>query len=206
MRELEAFQRECERIEATLRDVQPPDWSRPALGEWDLRHLTVHLLRGTGRIAAYLDQPVTGEVEKDRVSYFRYDVATVAPSVVERTRREAQDLPAETLAEAFAQTWRETVRRATGLPGDRVMASPLGVVHLQEYTATRVLEAVVHHMDVRRALDLPPDPDPDAADIVVEILEGLLGEPRPRNLGRDRFILAATGRIPHDDARFPVLA
>ncbi len=78
-------------------------------------------------------------------------------------------------------------------------------MRLDDYTATRVLELVVHHMDLRRALDLPPAPTPAAGLLTMRLLEGLLGSPRPHNLGRTRFILTATGRIPSDDPRFPVL-
>jgi hypothetical protein len=78
-------------------------------------------------------------------------------------------------------------------------------MRLGDYLATRVVELVVHHLDVRAALDLPPAPTPAAGRLTMEVLEGLLGTPRPRNLGRTRFILAATGRITVDDDRFPVL-
>jgi len=205
MRELHALQAECERAEATLRTVPREAWARPGLGEWDLHTLATHLTRGMGRLTAYLDQPVEGEPVKDRVSYFRYDADAVAPGVAARAADEAKALPAAELAATFAEVWRDSVARASAAGGSHVMATPFGAMHVQEYVATRVLEAVVHHMDVRRALDLSPDPDPAAGELVVELLEGLLDSPRPRNLGRDRFILVCTGRMAHDDPRFPVL-
>lgn len=205
MRELHALRAECERIEGTLRAVPPDAWQHPGLGEWDLHTLAAHLTRGMGRLAAYLDQPVEGEPVKDRVSYFRYDADVVAPGVAARAAEEAKTLPAAALAATFADVWRDSADRAAKVAGSHVMATPFGAMHVQEYIATRVLEGVVHHMDVRRALDLSPDPDPDAAELVVELLEGLLDGPRPRNLGRDRFILVCTGRLPHDDPRFPVM-
>lgn len=205
MRELESLRAECERAERTLRSAPPEAWSGPGLGDWDLHELAVHLTRGMARIATYLDKPVEGAVTKDRISYFRYDPAEVSAAVAERARREAEALPPERVADAFADAWRDSVQRASGLPPDRPIATIFGPMRLDEYTATRVLEAVVHHMDLRRALDLPPDPDPAAAEMVVGILEELLDGPRPRNLGRDRFILVGTGRLPHDDPRFPLL-
>lgn len=206
MRELAALRQECERAEATLRGVPGDAWERPALGEWDLHTLATHLTRTIGRLADYLGQPAEGPPMGDRVSMYRYDPAKVAPSVAQRAREEAAELPPDRLPDEFARVWREAADKASAFAPDHVMPTRFGPMHVQEYAATRVLEAVVHHMDVRRALDLPPDPDPEAADIVVEILEGLLEGPRPRNLGRDRFILTATGRVPSDDPRFPVLA
>lgn len=205
MRELDALQAECEQVEATLRALPADAWQRPGLGEWTVHQLCVHLTRGVGRLGAYLDQPVEGEAVKDRVSYFQYDAAAIAPGVAARAAKEAEALPPEQVGQAFADVWRDSVAKGRAVDAHRVMATPFGAMHVQEYTATRVLEAVVHHLDLRRALDRPADPDPVAADIVTEILEGLLDGPRPRNLGRERFIMVATGRIPHDDPRFPVL-
>lgn len=205
MREADALKAECERAEATLRAVPDDAWTRPALGEWTVHELGVHLTRGVGRLATYLGQQADGEPVRDRVSYFQYDADATAPAVAARTRREAADLAPQDVAMAFAHTWRESLARVAEHPPSHVMPTISGPMHVQEYTATRVLEVVVHHMDLRRALDLSPDPDPAAADLVVEILEGLLDGPRPRNLGRDRFILVCTGRIAHDDPRFPVL-
>jgi len=64
----------------------------------------------------------------------------------------------------------------------------------------------VHHLDVRIALDLPPVATPAAARMTMAGLEALLGESRPRNMGRTRFLLAATGRQETEDPRFPVLS
>jgi uncharacterized protein (TIGR03083 family) len=205
MREADALQAECERAEETLRAVPGDAWTRPGLGEWTVHQLCVHLTRGVGRLSVYLDQPVEGPAVKDRVTYFQYDPDAAAPGIAARIAKESAALPPEQVAREFAEVWRDSVAKARAAAADRVMTTIFGPMHVQEYTATRVLEMVVHHMDLRRALDLSPDPDPDAADLVVGILEGLLDGPRPRNLGRDRFILVCTGRIAHDDPRFPVL-
>lgn len=205
MHELAAFEAECVRAEASLRAVRDDDWQRPGLGEWTLHQLAVHLTRGAGRLAVYLDQPVDGPPVKDRMSYFQYDPEKIAPGVAARAAQEATELQPADVANTFAAAWRAGVQAAEAGAAGQTMATPFGTMYVAEYVATRVLEMVVHHMDVRRALDLAPDPDPDAGALVVEILEALLEGDRPRNLGRDRFILVATGRLPHDDPRFPVL-
>jgi len=205
MNELKLFQAECARAEATLRGISGDDWQRPGLGEWTLHQLAVHLTRGAGRLAVYLSQPIDGPPVKDRVSYFQYDPEQVAPGVAARAMQEAAELQPADVADTFAVAWRAGVQAAGEGAADQIMATPFGPMYVAEYVATRVLEMVVHHMDVRRALDLAPDPDPEAGALVVEILEALLEGDRPRNLGRDRFILVATGRLPHDDPRFPVL-
>ncbi len=119
------------------------------------------------------------------------------------TRRTAVD--AETLPALFTEQWRTSAERAAERDPATVMTSIWGPIRLDDYLSTRVVELVVHHLDLRAALDLPPAATPAAARMTMATLEALLGGPRPRNLGRTRFILAATGRIDSDDPRLPVL-
>lgn len=205
MPELQALTAECLRAEATLVEIPTQAWGAPGLGSWTLAELVGHLVGGVGRISDYLGQPVSGPVAVDRVEYFRYDAATEAPGVAARGVQQAAEIGTANLAAEFGVRWRRSADRAAGVSPDTVLTTFRGPMRLDEYVATRVVEVVVHHMDVRAALDLPADSDPDAARLTMGVLEGLLGAPRPRNMGRTRFILAATGRVAVDDPRFPVL-
>jgi len=204
--ELDAFTDECAAVDATLADVPAAAWARPALGSWTLAELLAHLVRGVTRLTAYADEPVDpAAAVVDRVAYYRYDAAATAPAVARRAVDLAREVDAETLPALFAEGWREDAQVAAELPADRLVASARGPIRVDEFLATRVLEVVIHHADVRAALDLAPGPTPVAGRMAADLLEGLLGAPRPRNLGRVRFLLAATGRIPSDDPRLPVL-
>ncbi|MGH8908006.1 MAG: maleylpyruvate isomerase family mycothiol-dependent enzyme [Egibacteraceae bacterium] len=203
--ELDAFAEECAAVDATLAGVADEDWERPALGEWSVAELTAHLVLVAQRVNGYLDQPVSGPAVLDRVSYYQFDWAAEAPAVAQRARDEASAVAPTALPARFAAGWRASVERAIALPAAHVIATLRDPMRLDEYVATRVLEAVVHHMDLRAALTVPPVTTPTAGQLTMRILEGLLGSSRPRNLGRTRFILTATGRLPSDDRRFPVL-
>jgi uncharacterized protein (TIGR03083 family) len=204
--ELAAFRAECAAIDATLQEVADESWELPALGEWDVAELVAHLVGVVERVSEFLDAPAEpGSPTVDRVEYYRYDPAELAPAVAERARLRAARVPAGTLPALFAQSWREAERRAAEAGPRRPLTTPRGAMHLDEYVATRVLEATVHHIDLCAALGLPPVSTPDAARLTMRLLEGLLGAPKPRNLGRARFIKVATGRIVTDDPRFPVL-
>ena len=201
--ELTAFDAECRLTSQTLADVQ--DWGAPALGQWNVAQLVAHTVRATTRVPAYLQEPVSGPPQVDRVAYFRYDATAEAPAIAQRAIDEAAAVAPQQLPEAFAAGHAATMAAATDAGPDHVLFTIMGAMRLDEYLATRVLEVVVHHMDLRAALELPPTSDPGAARMVMEILEGLLGSPRPRNLGRTRFIQVATGRLASNDPRFPVL-
>lgn len=202
--EMDAFAREAERIDRTLHDIGRDAWDRPALGEWNVAQLVWHLVRQADRLDAYRDRPLSADAPAiDRVEYCRR-AADLAGDVAARAIEGAAGVAPDTLPDLFSDAWRRSLRAATD--PDALIETVVGPMRTGEYAATRVVELVVHHMDVRRALDLPPDSDPVAARLVTDLLEAMLDGPRPRNLGRTRFLLAATGRIPHDDPRFPVLS
>jgi uncharacterized protein (TIGR03083 family) len=203
--ELSAFVEECHAVDTTLASVGAGDWDRPGLGEWSIAELVAHLIRAVTRIDAYREADATGPVIHDRVSYFQFDMAAAAPAIAQRARDEALAVPPSALPARFANGWRASARWAAALPGAHVIATARGPMRLDEYVATRVLEVVVHHMDLRSALAMPPGATPAAGRLTMAILEGMLGAPRPRNLGRTRFILTTTGRLPSDDRRFPLL-
>ena len=201
--ELTAFDAECRLMSQTLAGIT--EWHAPALGQWNVAQLVAHTVRATTRIPAYLQEPVSGPPVVDRVEYFRYDAAAEAPAIAQRAIDEAAAIEPAQLPQAFTAGHAATMGAAEDVGPAHVLFTIMGAMRLDEYLATRVLEVVVHHMDLRAALDLPPSSDPAAARLVMQILEGLLGGPRPRNLGRTRFIQVATGRLPSDDPRFPVL-
>ncbi|MDQ3709156.1 MAG: maleylpyruvate isomerase N-terminal domain-containing protein [Actinomycetota bacterium] len=203
--ELDAFVEECQALDDTLAGVPAEAWTRQALGSWDVAQLVAHLVRAATRVATYLDTEVHGDPVVDRVSYWRYDHAAEAPEIARRAALQAAKVDAETLPALFTEGWRSSAERAAEVGDSHVLQTIMGPMRLDEYLATRVLELVVHHTDLRAALDLPAVSTIAAARITMDVLEALLGGPRPRNLGRARFIQVATGRSPSDDPRFPVL-
>lgn len=203
--ELDAFVEECAAIDQTLSALPSEAWDRTALGTWTMKELVAHLVRGATRVTAYLPDPVPDGPLLDRVEYFRYDADAEAPGVAQRAVEEAAEVEVDSLPGRFAIGWRATAAAADDHGPDQTLNTFRGPMRLDEYVGTRVLEMVVHHLDVRVALDQPPSSTPEAARMTMALLEGLLGEPRPRNMGRTRFIQAATGRIDTDDPRFPVL-
>lgn len=204
--ELDAFEEEAQAVETTLGEVPAGAWNDPALGEWSVAELLAHLVRGATRVATYLEvENEGGEPAVDRVGYWRFDLDAAAPAVAQRAREDAAGVDPGVLVQSFSAGWRASAGRAGGLAADHVLTTLRGPMRLDEYLATRVLELVVHHGDLRAAVDLPPASTIAAERMTMQLLESLLGSPRPRNLGRDRFIRAATGRVSVDDPRFPVL-
>ena len=84
-------------------------------------------------------------------------------------------------------------------------------MRLDEFVATRLVEARVHGLDLTDALGAPPMPMPQTTTMAAEVLDEVLARRavpgRPRDLEGDdlAFIRAAAGRGDHSDPRLPVV-
>lgn len=206
--ERDAFVEESRAAEATLADAaeMPDAADRPGLGEWSLPRLVGHLVSVAERVGQRLSLPPAeaDRAEVDRAGFYVRHMATVASGTYQPIDEPVLDDPAA-WGEEFARAWQKTAEVLERTDPGRLVDTTYGIMAAREYLATRVLEVCVHHLDVRVALDRPPEPTPAAAQITQDLLERLLSGDRPRNLGRTRFIRAATGRGGYDDVRFPVL-
>lgn len=205
METLQPFEGAARAVEASIAAVA--DWDAPGLGEWSVAELVAHLVRAADRITHYLDQPVEGDTPVcDRVDYFRFDHRGAAPGVADRSRQDAERIGTAALPATFGAAWTDTAAALRREPADRLLTTFMGPMTLEEYSATRVLELVVHGLDLCRALDLPERTDPAALAMTEDILRALLDGDGPEGLEGAAFVMAATGRDPHPDPRLPVLS
>jgi hypothetical protein len=83
-------------------------------------------------------------------------------------------------------------------------------MRLDEFVASRIVEAVVHGIDLTDAIGRDPIATPDGIAFTAALLEDLLARRtvagRPADLSNDlAWIRAASGRAPHDDPRLPLI-
>jgi hypothetical protein len=108
------------------------------------------------------------------------------------------------------ETFSKTIEEARATPPDTVGSGYYALMRLDEFVTSRVVEAVVHGVDLTNALDREPMAKPAAVAITAAILDELLARRtvpgRPRDLSDDwEWILAASGRAEHDDPRLPLI-
>ena len=104
----------------------------------------------------------------------------------------------------------KTIAEARANPPDLVGPGYYALMRLDEFVASRVVEAVVHGFDLTDALGLDELASDDAVAIAAEILDELLARRtvagRPADLSDDRaWVRAASGRAEHEDPRLPLI-
>ena len=83
-------------------------------------------------------------------------------------------------------------------------------MQVDEFVASRVVEAVVHGLDLTLALARDPIATPEGLALTALILDDLLARRtlgrRPADLTEDlAWVLAAAGRAQHPDNRLPLI-
>src|SRR6266545_2618212 len=178
-------------------------WDRPTrLGTWDVRSLyahaaawplgfskllgRVHDLEPTHPTAAALLRDFNGP---DGIA------KRGADEVAARARERAASYSAAQMIEQFSNTGTAAIAKARQLGPVVVDYFGVAILRLDEVASVGILEATVHLLDLRRALDLPPDVPTDGLVHTAAILAEMAP---PVD-----FIEVATGRSTVE--LFPVL-
>lgn len=194
--ELEALAAEGGALGGVLRSIPPGDWARPTRCPlFDVRMIVVHLLRQADGVADVCDQPfVDLEPQKDRLTWWDYDIEEDQADTVRWVTEAAKNEPPGPLHDRYAEALSRAVAgcERSLASGDPVVKTGAGMIRLSDYVATRVLEVTIHAMDIRDALGLAPAPTREGMAVTREILSGRLGtDPAMDDV---HFALAATGR------------
>ena len=206
-------------VEDTLAGLSDQDWRRPTTlkpfdpnaAPWNVLELVGHFDISIGLTVPLVEGAQGGQIGRDRVSFFIADRSQVAPVVYEYAIAQVKDkTPADALA-MVRQTFQQSLDAARLAPPDTVGSGFFALMRLDDFVATRIVEAVVHGMDLTDALGRPPLDLPGANAITVAILDELLARRtvagRPPDLQQDdlAFIRSASGRGKHPDPRFPLI-
>jgi hypothetical protein len=118
----------------------------------------------------------------------------------------------EQMADVLAATFAKTVDGARSLAPDTVGPGYYALMRLDEFVASRVVEAVVHGLDLTDALGREPMCTPEGVAVTAAILDELLAcrtvPGRPADLVGDdlAWVRAASGRGPaHPGPRLPLI-
>jgi hypothetical protein len=152
-------------------------WDHAALGEWSVRELVAHTDRAYKTLLEYAEADVVDETPiHSAAAYFRTVLAEQTPHVhiAARAKREAGD-EADWVSATDRLAGRAERAVASWAP-DQPMHLMVGVMPLDQYLATRVVELVVHGLDLAAAIDLPTVAPSASSRVALLVLLDLAGE------------------------------
>jgi hypothetical protein len=193
---------------ATPTKLRPLDETKPP---WTLFELAGHFDISIGLTVMLMAEPQAGQVGRDRVSFFIFPRSEVAPVVYDYAYTMVEGKTPGQMPDTLAATFAKTVEGARSLAPDTVGPGYYALMRLDEFVASRVVEAVVHGLDLTDALGRDPMATPEGVAVTAAILDDLLARKtvpgRPAGLSDDMaWVRAASGRGPeHPDPRLPLI-
>jgi hypothetical protein len=173
--------------------------------------LVTHIAISVGLPLGLLDSIQTGQPGRDRASFFIAGRSRVAPVVYDYAVEHAAAHDRAGLLERTRATFAAGRKGIRQHPPNTIGSGLFALARLDQWVPTRVVEAVVHGIDLTDALERTSVRTPSGIATTAAILDDVLARRtvagRPRDLADDvAWVRAASGRAPHPDPRLPAPA
>ena len=147
---------------------------------------------------------------RDRTSFFINPRSETAPVVYDYAYKMVQGKTPADMPGVLHETFSKTVAEARAVPAGTVGPGYFAPMRVDEFVASRIVEAVVHGIDLTQALGRDSIATADGIAATAAILDDLLARRtipgRPSELSDDlTWILAASGRAEPSDNRLPLI-
>jgi hypothetical protein len=218
-RAVDVLEAELRGVEETFRALTAQQWATPTLlrpvdetrTPWTLFELAGHFDISIGLTRMLLaNQDPAGQVGRDRVSFFIFPRSEVAPVVYDYAYTMVEGKTPAEMPDVLHETFGRTVEEARAAAPETVGSGYYALMRVDEFVTSRIVEGVVHGMDLTDALGRPTIATPDGIAVTAAILDDLLARRtvagRPEDLTDDvAWIRAASGRAEHPDPRLPLI-
>ena len=215
---IDTLARELAGVEAAFNGLTEPEWATPTLlvpVDADLPHWTVFELAGHFDISIGLTRMLIdgrGDLQpaRDRTSFFINPRSETGPVVYQYAYTMVDGKTPTDMPGVLAETFGQTIKECRAVPADTVGPGYFAPMQVDEFVASRVVEAVVHGLDLTLALGRDTIATPEGLALTAAILDDLLARRtlgrRPADLYDDlAWVLAASGRAEHPDNRLPLI-
>jgi uncharacterized protein (TIGR03083 family) len=215
---VDTLQAELDGVEQVFRDLSDGDWRTSTLLQpvddtlprWTVFELAGHFDISIGLTRMLLAEPKAGQVGRDRVSFFIFSRSEVAPVVYDYAFTMVEGKTPAQMPDVLHETFSRTVTEARSAPPDTVGSGYYALMRVDEFVPSRIVEAVVHGIDLTDALGRASIATPDGLAATAAILDELLARRtvagRPVDLADDMdWVRAASGRTDHPDPRLPLI-
>jgi hypothetical protein len=205
-------------VEQAFRDLTDAEWQTPTklrpLDEtkphWTLFELAGHFDISIGLTLMLMAEPQSGQPGRDRTSFFIFPRSEVAPVVYDYAYTMVEGKQPQDMPDVLQETFTKTIQGARAMAPDTVGPGYYALMRLDEFVPSRVVEAVVHGLDLTDAVGREPIATPEGVALTAGILDDLLARKtvagRPADLTDDMaWVRAASGRTEHADPRLPLI-
>ena len=209
---------ELARIEAAFRGLTGPEWAAatllvpvdPDLPHWTVFELAGHFDISIGLTRMLIDGRDQQQPARDRTSFFINPRSETGPVVYQYAYTMVEGKTPADMPGVLAETFGQTIEESRAVPADTVGPGYFAPMRVDEFVASRVVEAVVHGLDLTLALGQDTIATPEGIALTAAILDDLLARRtlgrRPDDLYDDlAWVLAASGRAEHPDNRLPLI-
>jgi Mycothiol maleylpyruvate isomerase N-terminal domain len=215
---IDMLEAELDAVSAAFGQLAEEDWAKPTLlvpVDPDLPKWTVFELAGHFDVAIGLTRTLIAEKEdsqpaRDSTSFFINPRSETGPVVYSYAYTVVEGKTPADMPGVLAETFSKTISEARDVPADLVGPGYFAPMRVDEFVYSRILEAVVHGIDLAQAVNGPIFATPDGITATASILDDLLARrtrgTRPPELKDDlAWILAASGRAESADNRLPLI-
>jgi hypothetical protein len=209
---------ELSRVEHAFRALSPADWETPTqlvpvdptLPLWTVFELAGHFDISIGLTRMLIAGSDDTQPARDRTSFFINPRSESAPVVYSYAYTMVEGKQPADLPDVLHETFAKTIEEARSVPEDTVGPGYFASMRVDEFVASRIVEAVVHGLDLTLPLALEPLASKEGIAVTAAILDDLLARRtlgrRPDALSDDLdWVIAASGRAPFEDTRLPLI-
>ena len=165
-----AYRDSVQQLVDVVERIPQDGWDNPGLGEWTVRELVAHVLGAIDGPVAYAGRAKPIDMEGAAQYYARaMSSPSIHQEVAERARQGVERLGDDPAAAVRAVADR-TLAAVEGFADDEPLATPFGTVRLADYLPTRILEAVVHTLDIAEAAGIAAEPSQGSLRVTVALL------------------------------------
>jgi Mycothiol maleylpyruvate isomerase N-terminal domain len=217
---VDILETELEQIVNVFAELSDDEWQAAtklipldeAKAHWTLFELAGHFDISIGLTRMLIADPSPdGQPGRDRVSFFIFPRSEVAPVVYDYAYTMVAGKTPADMPGVLAETFSKTIEESRATPPETVGSGYYALMRLDEFVPSRIVEAVVHGIDLTDALGRERMATDDAVAVTAAILDELLARRtvggRPADLVDDdwAWVRAASGRAEHPDPRLPLI-
>ena len=182
----------------------------PDLPHWTVFELAGHFDISIGLTRMLISGRDASQPARDRTSFFINPRSETGPVVYQYAYTMVEGKTPADMPAVLHETFSGTLAEARAVPADTVGPGYFAPMRVDEFVASRIVEAVVHGTDLTQALGLASIATTDGIAVTAAILDDLLARRtipgRPPELSDDLdWILAASGRAESGDNRLPLI-